>query len=167
VFVRALQRVLPFLTAVLTTACVTPDETIDIVHDACQPIAILAGDGATDEERASAAEGMEMWNALAGTRLTGVAEAGAAIVPLEFRLAAAAFFGTYDDETGQIIVNRRLSDARERAVTIAHEIGHAMGLIHVDEDVRLSVMNPANVQITPTREDRAVLVAAWGECPAD
>ena len=52
------------------------------------------------------------------------------------------------------------------AVTIAHEIGHAFGLVHVPADQRTSVMNPNNLVVEPTAEDVDTLATRWGGCLA-
>jgi hypothetical protein len=63
-----------------------------------------------------------------------------------------------------VLVNRALTVASERAITIAHEVGHAMGLPHVDG--RPSLMNPGNLTLEPQPGDAAALVELWGACPA-
>lgn len=105
-----------------------------------------------------------MWRDLANAQLLMSEAPETASLRLRFRVAASAFFGLYDDEMGEVIVNRRLSDREQRAITIAHELGHAMGLEHVDRETRRSVMNPANLDVLPTEEDRAALAALWGPC---
>jgi predicted Zn-dependent protease len=47
---------------------------------------------------------------------------------------------------------------------IAHELGHAFGLVHVSPDTRPSVMNPGNTTVAPNDGDRAALEALWGTC---
>ena len=80
-----------------------------------------------------------------------------------FATAAPAIFGFYDGN-GDISINQEL-DADKAAVTIAHELGHAFGLVHVPASVRPSVMNPGNLSVTPTAGDRDALAAIWGTCP--
>jgi hypothetical protein len=64
-----------------------------------------------------------------------------------------------------VYVNLALTDRHERAVTIAHEVGHAFGLIHVDRAVRSSVMNQGNLEVEPSPADHHELTALWGDCP--
>jgi hypothetical protein len=48
------------------------------------------------------------------------------------------------------------------ADVIAHEIGHAFGLVHVTG--RASVMNAGNIDVAPNAGDAADLSALWGAC---
>lgn len=147
-------------------ACAPPDTTIDRVHDACEPLAIVPASGLTGDQSSSLADAVAMWNGTAGTRLGAEPTAGVSEVGLLFRSAAAAFFGTYDDEANVVIINQRIEERGARAVTLAHELGHVMGLEHVAPEERASVMNPANLTVQPTVEDRAQLQALWGNCAA-
>jgi len=72
--------------------------------------------------------------------------------------------GVYDDERGVVFINRKITEGHGRAVTVAHELGHAFGLPHVVESERASLMNPANTSIEPTGDDVAALRALWGNC---
>jgi hypothetical protein len=104
------------------------------------------------------------WNAAAGARLSVAgaqpAPAGAA-VPVSFQAAAAPSHGLYDPEHGAVLINDDLS-GRFVAVTVAHEVGHAFGLVHVSG--RPSVMNPGNLDVAPNDGDVADLVSLWGRC---
>ena len=85
-------------------------------------------------------------------------------VTIVFRPASGAFYGFYDDTTATVYVNVDLADRAQRAIVIAHELGHALGLVHVSPSTRASVMNPGNVTIAPDDGDRAALAAIWGSC---
>lgn len=63
-----------------------------------------------------------------------------------------------------IFINDDL-DGQPLAVTVAHELGHAFGLVHVDPSVRASVMNPGNLSTPPTAADAAQVTGLWGACP--
>ncbi|HEY0881746.1 MAG TPA: M66 family metalloprotease, partial [Archangium sp.] len=84
-------------------------------------------------------------------------------VPMRFRSAAAVFRGIYEPVTGLVSINRGL-EGSDRTITIAHELGHALGLPHVPASERASVMNPGNLTVLPTAEDVAALQQRWG-CP--
>lgn len=107
--------------------------------------------------------------AMALWRDHGAAALGAAngaSLEVKFELATGAFHGLYDDRSGVIYVNERLTDPTTLSIVLAHELGHAFGLHHVSPDERPSVMNPGNLDIAPTDEDRRTLEALWGVCPS-
>lgn len=152
-------------------ACGGPvDTTIDITYAYCSPIVVVPAEDASAEERAGVAAGVAMWNALGLTRLS-VERADLSLndaprVPVVFKDAAIAFYGLYEDEVGAVLINRGLKDERARAITVAHELGHVFGLVHVDVEVRSSVMNPANLSIAPNDSDALALRALAG-APCD
>lgn len=106
---------------------------------------------------------IDLWNRVAGLRLT---EAGPTDVPrlvLQFEDAASIFHGVYDDERGVIFINDEL-EGDDLVITAAHELGHAFGLTHVAAKERRSLMNPNNLTVSPTNEDVTELRALWGTC---
>jgi hypothetical protein len=106
-----------------------------------------------------------MWAALGIDQLArGEPAAGEQEVSIVFQEAAEMFHGLYDDEHGVVYINLKLTDDHQRAVTLAHELGHSLGLLHVDPAARVSVMNPANLVVEPNAGDADELVALWGEC---
>src|SRR5687767_1802091 len=125
-------------------------------------MALVAADDATDAERRAIDDGAAMWRAL-GAYSFGGGE-GAQRIDIVFQDAAAAFHGFYDDTIGVVFINRGLDDDHQRAVTVAHELGHAFGLLHVETRARPSVMNPANLSIEPNADDAAALAELWGSC---
>jgi hypothetical protein len=135
-----------------------------IVHDACRPLQVIAGEDSLPSERAGVAEGITLWREVGVTAPRLEAAADGDRVPVNFELAPAAFRGVYEPSRGEVFVNRRLDEPHQRAITVAHELGHALGLEHVALAERESVMNPANVTVSPTRSDVEALADIWGEC---
>ncbi len=151
----------------LLAACTAPsDSTIDITHDACAPLA-LAASNASELQLAGIADGIALWRERGVTGLDVAmfdASVPAAVIPVEFERAPAAFHGLYDDEVGTIYLNDQLADRRQLAIVLAHELGHAFGLPHVAASERTSLMNPGNLSTPPTDADQAALEALWGRC---
>jgi hypothetical protein len=143
----------------------TSTPTIATTFDVCAPVFVDAP-GATAEQLGSLDDAIGMWRAHGVTRLTRSGTPDGLHVELRFQHAAANFHGLYDDAAAVIYVNLALTDEHQRAITIAHELGHAFGLAHVAADLRVSVMNPANLTSLPTDADTATLVGLWGLCPA-
>jgi hypothetical protein len=140
-----------------------------VTFDACAPLVLVPDASATDAQLAGLTAAVALWNGTAATQLqVGTAPpAGASTVPLHFQPAAAPMHGLYDPHAVAIFINDDLSDlASPLAVTIAHEVGHAFGLVHIPEGTRASVMNPGNLSTTPNAGDVAALADLWGTCAA-
>ncbi|HVT05869.1 MAG TPA: matrixin family metalloprotease [Polyangia bacterium] len=135
-----------------------------ITFDACAPLAVVLDPSATPAQREGLQRAVELWNQSAATQLTAApAPPGVPAVPVHFQSAAAPDHGLYDAQGAQIFLNDDLTGAT-LAVVMAHEIGHAMGLVHIDPASRPSVMNPGNLSTTPTAADAAQLAALWPSC---
>jgi hypothetical protein len=172
----SLPLLLSFLFALATAVgCAQPSPSGDALHfDPCQPLVLAATSSATQAETTGISAGIELWNRAAHSRLSmivtgngGGPESKAALtptVPINFQTAAAPSHGFYDPERGQVFINTDLTDS-QRAITIAHEVGHSFGLVHVADDDRLSVMNAGNLDTAPTTEDVEALALLWGRCP--
>jgi hypothetical protein len=135
-----------------------------VVFDACQPLELAADPTATAAEAAGVAAGIALWNLAVGTHLTlasGADPVSGPTLPIHFQQAAAPFHGLYDAPNGQIFINDDLTD-HQLAVTVAHEVGHSFGLVHITDEP--SVMNPANLMIEPQAVDIDTLETRWGPC---
>lgn len=125
-------------------------------HDPCEPLQLIAPN-ATAEQLAAIDHGVALW----GDPSIGRAVTADDSIEITFQASGPAMFGLYDDA---IFINQELSGTKE-AITIAHELGHAFGLVHVPIGERLSVMNPGNLTVEPTADDTAAVAAIWGTCP--
>lgn len=150
-------------------ACGGPpaDTTIDIVHDVCAPISLVAN-APSDAQRAGIDGALALWRAH-GIETVRVLDGPDALAPggvieLRFEVAGGPFHGLYDDETSTVYVNSSLEDPTPMAIVIAHELGHSFGLPHVSAAERRSLMNPGNLVTPPNEGDQAEVEALWGRC---
>ena len=143
------------------------DTELEIVFDPCTT-QVAAAAGSSASEVASIDRALSLWNEAAELELERVgAPPSDTVLEVSFVPSIAALRGVYDDEAGAIMVNRAIEGEEHRALTIAHELGHAFGLLHVSPDERASLMNPGNPEVTPTPEDVGALLDLWGRCPAE
>lgn len=160
-----LKTFAPLATAA-TLGCAPDAGPIETVFDPCAPLHVDVERDARAEERASVRAGLAMWNEATASALALAPDADAetARVPLHFDPAGSAFHGYYDDENGIVYINERIQDDRARTITVAHELGHVFGLLHVDSDERPSLMNEGNTTVTLQPGDVDTLAALWGTC---
>jgi len=152
------------LAAELFTGCGQSDPLIDQQFDICGPIGLDLG-GATPAQRSGVVAAIGYWRGRNVDLLADHPIDGAPTIPIVFQPANSIYRGYYDDEAAIIYINEDLdSDPGARAITIAHELGHAFGLHHVPADERDSLMNPHNLTIGPTLEDERQLTLLWGSC---
>jgi hypothetical protein len=145
---------------------------VGIVHDACEPLHVVPPEGVSDAQLRAIDQGIGLWNDGGETHLVRdppgafslTSSAASGTVPIAFDLSGPFSLGLYDPRVGIVSINGGLEDPTALSITVAHELGHSMSLPHVNPDTRPSVMNPANVVVTPTAEDQAALIAAWGDC---
>jgi hypothetical protein len=136
----------------------TSSDAIALTHDACAPLALVSATP-TAVQSAGIDKAQQLW------RDNGVPSIGlraGETVEVQFDDAAPPFHGLYDDQTGIIYINNDLTDETSLSIVIAHEVGHAFGLVHITD--RPSVMNPGNLTIAPNAQDRIALEALWGPC---
>lgn len=127
----------------------------------------VRADGASAAQLATASAALKLWNDAAGTDLALDADAPRWFprVSLVFDDNAGPFRGFYDDAHATVYVNAMLDPAAQ-PIVLAHELGHTFGLVHVPPEERASLMNPANLDVTPTPDDVAALFALWPRCDA-
>jgi matrixin len=138
--------------------CSARDPALVPKHDACAPLALVAAT-ANDVQRAALDDAQALWRDRGAPALGRTADAA---LEVRFEPAAGAYHGLYDDEHDIIYINSTLTTSPELAVVIAHEVGHAFGLVHVTD--RTSVMSPGNLTTTPTEADQQALALIWGSC---
>jgi hypothetical protein len=157
--------------AAACAACAAPQPSERAsAHDACAPLAIIAA-AATPAEQAGIDGALALW------RDHGVSAFDAALPPdatpggapgatidIQFADAAAVFHGVYDPAADRVVINRDLTDPVPIAIVIAHELGHAFGLVHISPATRISLMNPGNLVTPPTDADQQAVEALWGRC---
>jgi hypothetical protein len=162
------------LAAAACAACGDPQASEGAgAHDACAPLAITAA-SATSTEQAGIDGALALWRdhgvsafdaAMPGAApgpAPDVATAGA--IDIQFADAAAVFHGVYDPAADRVLINRDLTDPATVAIVVAHELGHAFGLLHIPPAARLSLMNPGNLATPPTEADQQAVEALWGRC---
>lgn len=146
----------------MVAACSSPSSpAIEHPFDPCAPVH-LAATGATDDQLASIDDAIALWSA-AGVTAPSRQPADASL-DITFEAGAPALYGYFDDAAAAIYINLELT-GHDRAITIAHELGHAFGLVHIPPGQRISVMNPGNLTIAPTSDDHAAIETIWGSCP--
>lgn len=161
---RHLHLVVPAVLSLTVAACAEPVDTAGepLIFDPCAGHAVHAPE-ASAAQSASVDDALGLWRQV-GAASFARADVGEVVVT--FRDAAPSIYGYYDEGSATVYVNTDLADPAQRAIVIAHELGHAMGLAHVDPSERPSLMNPGNLTVAPTDADTAALTARWGACAA-
>ncbi len=134
------------------------------MYDPCSGV-VVSAKNATAAELSSVDAAVDMWVEAGGFLLTREARPDWPVLEVKFERAPKAQHGVYDDERGLVFVNRRLEDSCERAITIAHELGHAFGLWHVEG--RPSLMNEHNLSVRPTPADVDSVYQSWSSCTGE
>ena len=165
--------------------CAPPDSSAPVSgavrFDPCASVVLVPDPGLSAAAVAGIGAGIGLWNLAAHARVvmgtvpgdfnnagavpTTPAGTGEPVtLPIHFQAAGAPFHGLYDPAGAQIFINTDL-DGHDRIVAVAHEVGHAFGLVHVPVGERRSVMNSGNLDEEPNAADVAALTEIWGACP--
>ena len=145
----------------VTAACSTSAPGADRTYDACSPVSVTSPT-ATAAELASLSQAVMLWSAV-GVDGFAVGGSGAALT-MAFVDGTPAEYGLYDGADETVYINAGALDDTNRPIVMAHELGHAVGLVHVPVTERVSVMNPGNLTALPTAADAEAVAALWG-CP--
>ena len=142
----------------MVAACNGSDAPIVPAHDACAPLALVTT-SVVDVQRLALDAAQSLWRDR-GAPALGLR--ASSTLEVRFEPAAEVFHGLYDDAQDLIYINAGLEDPNVLAIVIAHELGHAFGLVHVTD--RISIMNAGNLTTPPTEADQGALQGLWGTC---
>jgi hypothetical protein len=158
------------LVGLLAAGCENDPTHFEMVFDPCAPLVLEPDDRMSGDQLASVELAIDMWNQVAEVGLSLEPIQGARTMPI-LLTGTEVYYGRFDDQAGAIWVADKLTDQRVRAVVLAHELGHAFSLYHIDPSERVSVMNEGNRHVAPDSGDREALARVWGDCvvsrPAD
>lgn len=152
------------LAALALPACTSNDE-IATVYDPCSPLAIDVAPDISGDERLGVEGAIAAWSRVLPTRIAiGAADGAASVLPIRFESGDTFYRAIYWDSFGMISISRDRLAPEDYPLAIAHELGHAFGLLHVDKSDRASVMNVSNLEVAPTDDDAAAVRARWATC---
>jgi len=153
--------------ALLVVAACSSKETVETVYDPCSPLTIAIAPDVGEAETRGIEGGILAWSRVLPTQIVVGAGAQATdVLPIRFESGDTFYRGIYWDEVGTISISRDRLAPEDYALAIAHEMGHAFGLLHVPKDERPSIMNVGNLDVTPTEADVAAIRALWATCDA-
>ena len=145
--------------------CLFPDLEVETVYDPCSPLTLAVEADLSAVEVGSVESAIQAWARVLPTQMSVGAGARATdVLPIHFESGDSFFRGIYWDAVGTISISRDRLAPETYALAIAHELGHAFGLLHVPTDERRSVMNVGNLEVVPTEQDVAAIRTLWATC---
>lgn len=161
---RPLRQRIAVLCLGILPSCAN-DEEVRTVYDPCSPLTIVVPDDTTPVEVASIESAIAAWQHVLPARIVVGAGAQASdALPVRFESGDTFFRGIYWDAKGIISISRERLAPEDYPLAVAHEMGHAFGLVHVAATERPSVMNVSNLDVAPTDDDAAAVRVRWETC---
>jgi hypothetical protein len=146
----------------LLGACSGSDE-VEVTYDPCSPLRLVPDDLASAQERASVQEAIDHWGAVIAIQAdVGGWPDDRPALPVTFESGDTFYRAVYWDSFGEIAINRDKVDPADQGIALAHELGHAFGLLHVED--RPSVMNTGNLELAPNDADADAVRGLWPAC---
>jgi hypothetical protein len=143
----------------LVPACASDE--VATVYNPCAPLTIALDPDASADEVRGVEDAIQLWSEVLPVQITiGTGERDDDVLPIHFE-AGVPYRAMYWDSIGVISINRERVAPADYSLAIAHEMGHAFGLLHVGPEERPSVMNVGNLEVAPTAEDAAGVRACW------
>lgn len=152
---------------VLLCAC-SADDVVDVTFDPCSPLTLVPGGDVEAPEVQGVADAVAAWGAVLPVTIevgeVGDWPADGPALAITFESGDTPYRAMYWDTLGEISISREHLAPGDYGLAIAHELGHAFGLLHVSPDDRASVMNVGNLEVAPTADDAAAVRALWASC---
>lgn len=148
---------------VLVAACASDD--IEHTYDPCSPLTLAVEDGISEVELSGVEDAIAAWAGVVPARITiGSGTRATDVLPVRFEPGDTFYRAIYWDAFGEIAISRDRLAPDDYGIALAHEMGHAFGLHHVEPSERISVMNVGNLEQGPTSEDAARIAQLWASC---
>lgn len=148
----------------LVAACAA-DDSIDRTFDPCSPLTIVPAPGTEAREIQSIEAAALAWSRVIPARIEiGAGSPDAVTLGVTFEPGDTFYRAMYWAGVGKISISRDGLAPEDYALALAHEMGHAFGLLHVSTELRGSVMNTGNVEIEPTDADGLAVRDLWESC---
>lgn len=155
---------------VVLCAC-SADDVVDVTFDPCSPqtpLTLVPGGDVEAPEVQGVADAVAAWGGVLPVTIevgdVGAWPADGPALAITFESGDTPYRAMYWDTLGEISISREHLAPGDYGLAIAHELGHAFGLLHVSPDDRASVMNVGNLEVEPTAEDAAAVRALWASC---